>query len=239
MIRQRMALLVSLALIPSLTSAQSVTLTPVHDNTLFEDAEGDTSNGAGTGIFCGRNSQGRIRRAVLVFDLVDALPPGAHLDSAVIELRMASSSDLEPRTLHLHRLLADWGEGGSASAGGGGAPAQAGDATWLHTFYPTSFWSVPGGDFAAEESDSLDVLGAGSYTWRAEQLTEDVRGWITGANENFGWTILGDESEPNTARRFDSREAPDPSVRPHLTLYFTLPSQVQNSTWGRIKSIYR
>ncbi|HZV90771.1 MAG TPA: hypothetical protein VFF34_02055, partial [Candidatus Nitrosocosmicus sp.] len=79
---------------------ETIVLTSVRDNTLFEDAQGDTSNGSGPSVFCGRISQGRIRRSLVMFDL-SVLPTSALIDSVELELHVASSSDLEPRVLAL------------------------------------------------------------------------------------------------------------------------------------------
>lgn len=236
--RLLLALLFILAT-PTLAGASAIELTAARDNTLFQDAEGDTSNGSGTGVFCGRNSQGRVRRALLRFDVAGTLPESAVLDSVRLVLQMSSSSDLLERTLHLHRVLADWGEGGSASAGGGGAPAQIGDATWLHTFYPSAFWSDMGGDFVASPSASVNVIGEGEYAWQTAALADDVRAWLDGSAGNFGWVLVGDESVPNTARRFDSRESATPESRPKLILYFTASTPTFPVSWGRLKNSYR
>jgi hypothetical protein len=232
-LRSVIAVMLVVAL-PSRALAESVELTAVRDNTLFQDAEGDTSNGSGSGIFCGRNSQGLVRRALLAFNLTSALPAGARLDSASLVLHMASSSDQAARVLSLHRVLADWGEGGSASAGGAGAPAQAGDATWLHTFYP-----APGGDHAPVASASISAFGEGDHAWRSETLTDDVRGWIDQGSGNFGWLLLGDESVSNTARRFDSRESATPLLRPRLVLHYSSSTPAPPRSWGRLKTRYR
>ena len=71
----------------------------------------------------------------------------------------------------LHRVLSDWGEGTSGAGGdplhmggGGGSPATAGDATWLHTFFDTSFWANPGGDFSSTASAARSVDQPGFYT---------------------------------------------------------------------------
>jgi hypothetical protein len=215
-------------------------LSPVRDNTLFEDANGDTSNGSGPGLFCGRISQGRARRALLAFDLDAALPPGAVIEGARLELHVSSSSDLTPRVLTLHRVLADWGEGASSSAGGGGAPAQPGDATWVHTFHPLSLWSVAGGDFVAAASASASVSGdGGGFVWSSNQLTSDVIGWLNGGTGNFGWLLMGDESQSNTARRCDSRESATVSYRPRLVISFVLPTPTLPASWGHVKFRYR
>lgn len=235
-----LTVLLSIALFPAWSAADTVEIQAIRDNTLFQDAEGDTSNGAGTGVFCGRNSQGRIRRGLLAFDLRSALPSPARLDSAILVLRMSTSSDVTPRVLSLHRVLADWGEGGSVSGGGGGAPAQAGDATWLHTFYPSVLWSTVGGDFAPASSASITVPeAAGDYAWRSATLTGDVQGWIEQGATNFGWILVGDESVPNTARRFDSRESTTPATRPRLVLHYSVETPALPTSWGRVKTLYR
>ena len=220
--------------------AEVAVLSPVRDNTLFEDANGDTSNGSGPGLFCGRISQGRARRALLAFDVAAALPPGAAVYAARLELHVSSSSDLTPRVLTLHRVLADWGEGASSSAGGGGAPAQTGDATWRHTFYPLSLWSVAGGEFEADASASAIVPGdGGDFVWSSDQLMSDVIGWLAGGDGNFGWLLMGDESQSNTARRCDSRESVTPSYRPRLVISYVLPTPALPASWGGVKVRYR
>lgn len=231
---------VTLALISAPPArADEAILSPVRDNTLCEDANGDTSNGSGPGLFCGRNSQGRTRRALLAFDLGAALPPGAVIEGARLELHVSSSSDLTPRVLTLHRVLADWGEGASSSAGGGGAPAQTGDATWRHTFYPLSLWSVAGGEFGADASASAIVPGdGGDFVWSSDQLMSDVIGWLAGAG-NFGWLLMGDESQSNTARRCDSRESATASFCPRLVVSYVLPTPALPASWGRVKARYR
>ena len=223
----------------SAAHGETIVLTSVHDNTLFQDADGDTSNGSGPNVFCGRNSQGRIRRALVMFD-VSALPASAVIDSVELELHMAMSSDLEPRVIELHRVLAPWGEGASISLGGQGAPAQPGDATWLHSSYPSTYWSEPGGDFAAASSDTTTVSQAeDDFAWRSVVMADDVRGWTSQTSPNFGWILVGDESVPNTARRFDSRESTTPSFRPRLAIHYSVPTDVVPMTWGKIKIRYR
>jgi len=228
-----------LTVLAAVAHADVATLAPIHDNTLYEDAEGDTSNGSGPGIFCGRNSQGVTRRAVLAFDLTGAVPDGAQVDSVRLELHMNNSSDTNPRDLSLHRVTADWGEGASSTNGGAGAPAQANDATWLHTFYPGSFWASPGGDFVAAPSATTNVLAAGDYAWQSAELAQDVRDWIAGNAANYGWILVGDESAVNTARRFDSRESANVAQRPRLLIFYDVSTPVLPSTWGRLKARFR
>lgn len=233
-----LAILLGVALASAAAPASVVSLTPIRDNTLFEDTEGDTSNGSGPAVFAGENSQGRIRRAVLAFDIAGTLPAGTSVDSVRLRLHVSNVSDPSPRVMRLHRLAAGWGEGASSAAGGSGAPAAPGDATWLHRFYPDMPWSAPGGDFDPSPSASLTVGGLGDYEWTGKSLVNDVRAWLEHPESSFGWILIGDESGPGTARRFDSRESTTESFRPTLVIYSTEVSTFATS-WGQIKARYR
>ena len=221
---------------PCAARADTVTLTPLKDNTLFEDATGSLSNGAGPAFYCGRIriDPGPTRRGLIAFD-VSALPTDVVIDSVSLELELGNSAEATPRLIRIYRALADWGEGTSTSSGGGAA-ATTGDATWLHTFYPDAFWSKPGGDFASVASDSLEVNGPGAYVWKGAGLASDVHGWTSKTSPNFGWLILGDESTAQTARAFDSRTG---AVPPRLVIHYSVATPVKPTTWGKIKQIYR
>lgn len=221
--------------------AGSVTLEPVRDNTLFEDADGDTSNGAGPALFAGNNNQntGRSRRALIAFDLASAIPDRAVVDSVTFTLHVSSVSDLLPRVMTLHRVTSDWGEGESFSTGGTGAQASPGDASWTHAILPDRLWREPGGDFEPAPSASQVVAGSGSYRWTGAGLLTDVADWLQQPSGNFGWLVMGGESGPGTARRFDSREHQDPAYRPMLTVHYSLPRPARLATWGSVKAAYR
>src|SRR5262245_35539492 len=178
-------------------SADVVNLTPIADNTLYEDVTGALSNGAGTGMFAGKNGSGLIRRAVVAFDVAGALPAGATISSVTLTMNM-SQTPAGNQNVSLHRLLADWGEGTSvaAGAGGGGAPSTSGDATWIHTFFNTSFWSAVGGDYAASPSATATVGSAiGPYVWASTAaMVADVQAWLNSPGSNFGWAVVGNEA---------------------------------------------
>ena len=226
------------ALFGAAATADVLTLEATRDNTLFEDAQGDTSSGSGPTLFAGRNSQGLVRRALVSFDVRSALPHGTVVDSVTLHLHLSSSSDPSPRAIRVHRVLADWGEGASSSAGGSGAPAQDGDATWLHTFYPGTFWASRGGDFTSTPSASMTVVGEGDYAWRSPELTADVQAWLAAGAEH-GWIMIGEETVPGTARRFDSREHPTPEQRPWLALHYSMVTPAEPHTWGGLRHRYR
>jgi hypothetical protein len=217
-------------------AGQTVVLQPMQDNTLIQDATGDTSNGSGPAIFAGENSQGRIRRAVLRFDVAGTLPAGSRINHAELVLTVSNAPNDNPVTMTLHRVVRSWGEGRSAAEGGRGTTASTSDATWLHAFYPDAFWSQPGGDFGDTVRASASVGGAGTASWSGAGVVEDVQAWLDDPDHNFGWLLKGDESTGATARRFASRECPEASERPALIIDYQAPDQLQASTWGAQKS---
>lgn len=204
-----------------------VTVHPSQDNTLYEHPDGALSNGAGGGMFAGTNAGGQIRRGLLAFDVNDAVPSGATILNVTLTLHVGQAN-MQEVSVGLHRLLSPWGEGASVAPGngGGGAPAAPGDATWLHASFDDVFWTAAGGDFHAQSSAQTLVGGSGFYTWAdSPDLVADVQGWLDGSVANFGWAILGDEGLPSTAKRFDTREALDPALRPALLIeYASVPA---------------
>lgn len=202
--------------------AATVVVTPVKDNTLYEDLFGTSSNGAGRYLFAGRTDVGSIRRALIAFDVAAAVPPGSTVDSVTLTLAM-SRTITGPSVVSLHRLLADWGEAGSrAPMGEGiGAPAEQGDATWIFSSFDTVLWSTPGGDFEPTASAERVVDGPGTYSWGSTiELVADVQRWVDDPVSDFGWILLGDETT-TSAKRFDSRDHGEPGAVPRLTVVFT------------------
>ncbi len=205
--------------------ADTLTIPASRDATLIENALGERANGAGPALFAGRTGQSTdgIRRALVYFDVAAALPPRA------IILRVFPSLDLSPSNaaaveVALHAVLEDWDEGRSFSAGGGGAPAEAGDVTWIHSSYPDRFWTLQGGHFVSSASATATVEGTGFYTWQSTpQLVADVTRWLHAPQRNHGWMLVGDELLPQSVKRFDSREAGNAALRPALTIEYRLP----------------
>lgn len=201
---------------PSLAISQLANINPVKDNTLYEyvPADGDLSNALGFHFFAGETAMGELRRGVLAFDIAGNIPPGSTILGVTLSLNMSRTGLDTARTVELHKLLADWGEGTSQATGeeGTGAPATPNDATWRHRFFDTIFWTTEGGDFSATVSASQSVGTVGVYTWTSSQMVDDVNSWLDNPATNFGWLVLGDESEILTAKRFDTRESASPPV---------------------------
>ena len=230
--------------------AESIVLAPMKDNTLYQvDADSiEVSNGAGWHLFAGRNSLGTIRRPALAFDIAGQLPAGAIVTAAGLGLHVSLTGS-GAQTVSLHRFLADWGEGASDALGseGRGAPAEAGDVTWFHRFHPDDPWLQAGGDFAAAVSASQIVNSVGFYVWNDPQLTADVQAWLDDPASNCGWILRGEEGIPGMTKRFDSRENPDPQLRPSLWVEYSAdttavsqsPDGAQPGSWAGLKAIYK
>jgi hypothetical protein len=205
--------------------AEVVSLQPVRDNTLCENSIGALSNGAGQYLFAGRtgSASDSRRRGLLAFDVAGSIPPGSVVTSARLTLHM-SRTIAGPQTLQLRKAGSDWGEGASNAGAQEGvcALSAVGDATWIHTFFASAFWGAAGGDFAPVASASQTVGSVGFYEWGSTaQMVSDVQGWLDSPNDNFGWILLGNEAALATSKRFDTREHPDSSVRPILTITYS------------------
>jgi len=206
-------------------AADIMSFTPSRDTTIFSDAD-NLASSAGESAFAGATASGLARRALIYFDLSD-VPAGTQ---QVIGASFAISVDRTPgdeNPMTLHRLLADWGTGGSNSGtGGGGALALPGDATWSHRFFGDNSrrWvdgggtDSPGGFFDPTPSATLVVGTPDRYVWESPTLAADVQSWIDAPGTNFGWILIGEEAAPRSAKRFYSSEAALVSFRPALTL---------------------
>ena len=210
-------------------AADLVSIPASQDNTLYQDATGSLSNGAGQVFFAGRTSvfTNVIRRAVIAFDITGNVPAGSTIDSVTLRLHLTRVPvPVTNTTVTLHRVLADWGEGDSNPEfqEGGGAPASPGDATWLHRFFDTVFWTAQGGDFASTASASRLVAGVAFYDWGPTlAMRSDVQDWLNEPSGNFGWLLRGVETTLESARGFDSRQSTAVLNRPVLEVVFTPP----------------
>ncbi len=208
-------------------SADVLVVEASKDNTIYDEPSGLLSNGAGDSVFAGLTGEPRVVRGLIEFDIASNLPPGSIITNATLILYMAQASvdnPFTPNTVGVHEILTEWGEGTShAPAGEGqGGVSSTGDATWIHTFYPSSFWTTAGGDFVATPSASLVVGVSPSFnSWSSAQLIADVQKFLDQPTDNHGWILVGTETA--NARRFESRTNPTPANQPMLTIEFTAP----------------
>lgn len=218
------AALAGLATVAAPAHADTLTLAPTADNTLYFSPAGNLSNGAGTGMFVGVNGIGEARRTVIRFDVASSIPAGSVITGVRLELVVTSAATFSPEPTEVHRVTADWGEGSSVAFGGGGAGggAAAGDATWIHTFFSGSTWAAAGGDFVASPSATFGATDSGTQVVTGPGLVADVQAWLDGTSPDFGWLLKDDDEGARSARRYGTREAFS-SDRPQLVVDFTPP----------------
>lgn len=227
--------LVGALAVATANAQQTTTIVCNRDNTLYQDNGGSFSNGLGDSVFCGVTALGRLRRALVHFDVAGSLPPGAKVLAASLRLQVIFSGAPGATPVGMHRVLQGWGEGASfATAGGGGmgAPSTVGDATWLHTSYATSFWSTPGGDFVPTPTCTLSMPVGGAFSSDdadAGVLADELQRWLDGTVPNHGFLLKTDEVSPSArARRLASRE--NGGSGPELLVDFLAPGQT--GVWG-------
>lgn len=192
------------------------------DNTLIENSTGELSNGVGPVFFVGSTNQSSnsIRRGLIAFDVAQAIPAGSTITEVEMTLNLERTAGGK-ESVALHRVLSDWGEGSSSTKGGRGAPATTDDATWIHTFYDQDLWSQPGGDFSPNISAEAIVEDEGSYVWGSTpEMVQDVQEWLDSPENNFGWLLLGNETNSGTAKVFASRHITDTAMQPQLSIKF-------------------
>lgn len=222
------AALIALAAAASVARADdtsTVSIPPAKDNTLFEQKAGITSSGAGLHLYAGKSGfmgGQAVKRPVMMFDIASAVPAGAVITEVTLTLNLVQAGGILDHNFSLHTLLTDWGEGTSVAGGGQGAAATPDDATWLHTYFPNSFWATAGGDYDPSVVASLLVLlKPDFYTWGSTPgMVADVQSWLDSPGTNYGWIMIGNEVEIFSTRKFSSREEEIKSLRPVLTIEY-------------------
>ena len=215
----------ALLLCAATATADELVLEPVADASLFQPFSGDpeTADSLGPHLFVGRIAQGTRRRAMLRFD-VSAIPADATIDEAQLELTLTRTVS-GALSVGVHRMLASWQEG-SANAGtpgGQGTTPGANDPTWTQRAFPATPWTTAGGDFVATASGLMTLVAEDDYIVPASAgMLTDISDWVANPATNFGWILLGDESQsPPNAKRLESGEAVDAATRPRLRITST------------------
>jgi hypothetical protein len=196
--------------------ATTITIGASRDATIFQNNV-NNSNGAGPAIFAGTNGMNSPRRGLLDFNVAASVPVGATVTDVQLTLFLAQVAgvDATPRTIDLHLLTSNWGEGttglGSAVGGSGqGFAANPGDATWNARLFPGTNWGTPGGDFVAAASASALVSETlnSPFVWASTAaLVSDVQGWLNAPANNFGWELINaDEATSTDFRAFFTRD---------------------------------
>ncbi len=204
------------------TCIAQVSISAQRDTTIYSENSA-INNGAGVGVFVGRNSGGNLRRTLISFDIAGAVPAGATITSVSLSMSV-TKSQLTSESISLRKISSDWGEGSTVGAGGGGGQgvsATAGSATWGSRLSGSATWATAGGDFSSTVTASSTASSSGTVTWSSAQMASDVQNWLNSPSSNFGWILIGDESSSQSVKRLGSRQDSTSSERPVLTVSFT------------------
>ena len=238
---RRVILAAVLVHIACLTLTECVAATgnfiPAADTSLLEVSPSNNLGGY-FGMNSGTTQNGPRTRALLRFDL-SSLPTNTVVQSATLTVHVTQQpiDGYDFTAFGLHRMFRPWGEGDKipVTQPGQGVPATAGEATWLHAFYPTNQWTEPGGqpgtDYSSIESSFeiiYDVAGSPYIFPSTPELVDDVQAWINKPATNHGWMFrCADELPRFTARRFGTRE--DANNAPVLELKYLVPPLLEIS----------
>jgi len=216
-----------------------VDLTASLDNTIFKGSE--LSNGLGEYIFAGTTNKDVIKRALVQFDLTEAVPEGVLVDSVKIILH---PTKVKPGSteVQIQVLTTEWGEGTSRATDGDGQGAKAtvGDATWTFAKYSKDPWVNKGGDFV-DTISATTTSSLGNLTiFKSDRLTREVNLMLQDSIMNYGWILIGDESMKATSVKFASKDHNDNSLWPVLRLYYQGISSTNEKQSSDLKlSVYQ
>lgn len=219
----------------SLLSAAVVQLPASRDNTIYDVAAGNQSNGQGVFVVTGGDyGSADARRGLLAFDIASAnIPAGSTIIDVVLTMNLSQTMG-GAAAVGVHRLLQSWGEGTSDASGNEleGDDGTAGDATWLFSRFDSLAWETPGGDFGSA-SATVTARQLGAYEWSGSQMVDDVQEWLDEPSSNFGWLLKSSELVGNI-KAFVSRNSGNAALRPRLEITYeepVLPGIVEGRKW--------
>eukprot|EP00050_Salpingoeca_kvevrii_P008497 m.303237 g.303237 ORF g.303237 m.303237 type:complete len:224 (-) comp15761_c0_seq1:73-744(-) len=217
-----------LAAAVAVLTAASVHAAQIHSRAgvaanLCSDPKGQRADALGDGLFVGNTGDGTPHRAVMSFgEALHRIPADSTIHNVNVTVFLDHSPSDDLVTVRLHRVQKAWGTGTSFGYSGQCAPATADDTTWLHTFYPSAFWTKPGGDMSAQSSADTVMGPAGAYySFVDPQLVSDVSQWLRSPDTDYGWMLVGDESRNRTARRFSSFRHNTTAWRPTIIIDYS------------------
>jgi hypothetical protein len=204
--------------------ANVVDIPAAQDATLLGGADAAANKSlSDPGIFVGTDGQDNPKRGLIEFDIASALPAGAAISSATMQLVLGQvggsgggSGSGSSQTVSLYDETQAWGQptniaGATSFAGAGhGDNPATGDATWNDAFYSSTSWTAAGGDYVSGASDRGDASVGTSlttYSWSSSAMVADVQNWLDNPSSNFGWLLKNaDETDSADFRAFWSAQ---------------------------------
>jgi len=176
-------------------------------DTYLWDGPNDTSN-FGKAVVLEVKNIGAGRVTLIRFDL-SALPEGAVLAGATLQLYLEQAPSIDDGVIDVHAMTRAWIEGEEDGA----APNPAG-ATYL-SYDGVNAWSMPGGDYDPTPVDSVTMLGLGAG-WLQWDVTPLAAGGPDSTLATYGFMLRGSGGDLDRVYFTSSDGAA--AQRPKLTL---------------------
>jgi hypothetical protein len=228
------------------TNTSIPTLTPTPTNTpiilVIQPAEtasqdtvikkaGPTNNyGVADSLFGGSNDTDDEMRSLVQFDL-STVPVSATVLAAWETLTCWYQTTTDAMNLAAYRFLGPWFEGAKDNA----APDGGQDgSTWdLRNANGSVSWgatgTLAGTDYVLTPTNVISITGTGVFTWN---VTSDVAAWASGTITNYGHLFRNpDELTATTKKYFWSATGADASLRPRLTISYTIPGGLTSNAY--------
>ncbi|MBT8102972.1 MAG: DNRLRE domain-containing protein [Gammaproteobacteria bacterium] len=200
-------------------SSRSTVLQPGSDgkDTFLSDFRSDSSYGGDVVITIALSSA---KNGLLEFDL-SAIPPGAIVNSAELELYLESGGNAGS-ILSVHRLTQSWLEGTTS------APSESTDGASWSKYDAVNYWGAVGGDFDLTPSAQIAMTTATG--WKNLDLSALVAGWVNGSNPNYGMLLKAGTGFGSAS--FASSDASTAANHPKLTVNYSCPCGVDCQVLG-------
>jgi hypothetical protein len=222
------------------TATPTTVLTPVvlviqpaeaaSKDTVIKKAGPTNNYGVAESLFIGSNDTDDEMRSLVQFDL-STVPVSATVGAAWESLDCWYQTTTDTMNAAVYPLLVPWFEGAKDNA----APDGGQDgSTWdLRNANGSVSWgavgSLAGTDYVLTPTNVISITGTGTFTWN---VTSDVQAWASGTITNYGHLFRNpDEATGTTKKYFWSATGADVSLRPRLTISYTVPGGLASSAY--------
>ena len=172
------------------------------DCTLASGSQADTTFCLANALEVGQGSN--TKRALVGFDLDNAVPPGSQVTSASLNLYLSGRTNTTPVSASLHQVTQGWDASVSWNKRDG-----------------VMAWSSPGGTYLTSPQDTRSVTALGWHSWSLPDL---VQGWLDGSITNRGVILKAtDEALTTNMLQFRSGDSADPALYPYLEVTYQAP----------------
>ncbi|MFO0689067.1 MAG: DNRLRE domain-containing protein [Myxococcota bacterium] len=215
------------------TSVQSISIPPTKDTTIYK-ASPTSSNGLGQSLWVSRPSTSVELRTLIAFDVVSAIPAGATIVDARLELAVQTGT-IQNTLVDLYALLRNpsvpWAEGSADATGDESVPTPPVDnaATWSHRSWSSSTplgpWTKPGGDVDGKRLVQAPAPTSGTLVLSSPELVAHVAALSAGTSVADGFLLTTLEG----GAHFGSDENTVPANRPRLVVDYSTSTPVSGN----------